>query len=62
MCQGKIVNAPGAEVPNVFSAVFEYPEFLATWTLDYRTNHDHDWAITLMGEKRFTGGHNSLNV
>ena len=45
------MNAPGAEVPNVFSAVFEYPEFIATWTLDYRTNHDHDWAITFIGEK-----------
>ncbi len=51
VAQGKIENAPGAEVPNVFSAVFEYDDFIATWTLDYRTNHDHDWSITFIGEK-----------
>ncbi len=50
VCQGKIIDAPGAEVPNVFSAVFEYEDFIATWTLDYRTNHDYDWAITFIGE------------
>ncbi len=51
VCQGKIINAPGAEVPNVFSAVFEYKDFIATWTLDYRTTYDNDWRITLIGEK-----------
>ena len=51
VCQGQVTRVPGAEVPNVFSAVFEYPEFLATWTLNYRSTHDHDWSITFMGEK-----------
>ena len=49
-CQGQIKSAPGAEVPNVFSAVFEYPEFLATWTLDYRTTSEFDWSIRFLGE------------
>ena len=51
MCQGRIANAPGVEVPNVFTAVFEYPEFLATWTLDYRSTYDHDWSIRFQGEE-----------
>ncbi len=51
VCQGRITNAAGAEVPNIFTAVFEYPDFMATWTLDYRTTYEFDWSITLMGEK-----------
>ncbi len=50
-CHGKVINAPGAEVPNVFSAVFEYPKFLATWTLDYRSAFEYDWWIQFRGEK-----------
>ncbi|MCP5116857.1 MAG: hypothetical protein GY953_39025, partial [bacterium] len=50
VCQGRLVNADGAEAPNVFSAIFEYPEFLATWTLDYRSAYQNDWSITFIGE------------
>jgi predicted dehydrogenase len=49
-CQGQVVRAPGVEVPNVFSAVFEYPGFIATWTLNYRTTHNFDWSISFLGE------------
>ncbi|MCC6591498.1 MAG: Gfo/Idh/MocA family oxidoreductase [Bryobacterales bacterium] len=49
-CQGRIVNAPGVEVPNVFDAAFEYPDLLATWTLNYRTTSDFDWSIRFFGE------------
>jgi predicted dehydrogenase len=51
VCQGRIVNAAGAEVPNVFAAAFEYPEFTATWTLDYRSSYDFDWSIRFIGEE-----------
>lgn len=51
VCQGQVKLAEGAEVPNVFTAVFEYPTFLATWTLDYRTTSDFDWSIRFLGEK-----------
>jgi predicted dehydrogenase len=51
VCKGRMTNAPGVEVPNVFTAVFEYPEFLATWTLDYRSTYDHDWSIRFQGEE-----------
>ena len=51
VCQGKVIEAPGAEVPNVFSAVFEFPEMLATWTLDYRSAYEFDWSIHFLAEK-----------
>ena len=51
VCQGKVIEAPGAEVPNVFNAVFEYGDFIASWTLNYRTVYDFDWSIQLIGEK-----------
>ncbi len=50
VCQGK-VNGVAAEVPNVFTAIFEYPEFIATWTLDYRSSYENDWSILFQGEK-----------
>ena len=51
VCQGYVNNAPGAEVPNVFCAVFEYPDFTATWTLNYRSAYERDWSIQFQGEK-----------
>ena len=51
VCQGKTIHAKGSEVPNVFSATFEFPEFIATWTLDYRTTYRNDWSITFIGEQ-----------
>jgi predicted dehydrogenase len=51
VCQGRVHEITGAEVPNVFTAVFEYPDFLATWTLNYRSSYEHDWSITFQGEK-----------
>jgi predicted dehydrogenase len=50
VCQGRITSAAGAEVPNIFTAVFEYPEFIATWTLNYRSTYEDDWSITFQGE------------
>ena len=51
VCQGYVIDAEGSEVPNVFSAVFEYPGFLATWTLNYRSSYQYDWSIHFQGEK-----------
>ncbi len=51
VCQGRVTGAPGVEVPNVFSAVFEYPEMLATWTLNYQSTYDFDWSITFQGDQ-----------
>jgi predicted dehydrogenase len=49
LANGKVVLAD-CEVPNIFTAVFEYPNMLATWTLNYRTTNNFDWSITFLGE------------
>jgi predicted dehydrogenase len=51
VCQGQLIGNPEAEAPDVFTAVFEYPGFVAQWTLDYCTTHDFDWSVTFLGEK-----------
>lgn len=48
---GYIFNAKGSEHPDVFSAIFEFPEFMATWTLDYGNSYQDGWSITFMGDK-----------
>lgn len=51
VAQGKVIGITGAEVPNVFSAAFEFPDFIATWTLNYRSTYENDWSIQFQGEK-----------
>jgi predicted dehydrogenase len=50
-CVGKRIDFPGFEVPNIFSATFEYPKFLATWTLNYQSGYNFDWSIVFRGTK-----------
>lgn len=49
--QGMIHAHKGGDVPDTFSAVFEYPNFLATWTLCYSNSYEDSWKITLQGRK-----------
>jgi len=51
VCQGYVAKMEGAEHPDVFSAVFEYPNFMATWTLDYANSFQNGWSITFMGDR-----------
>jgi hypothetical protein len=51
VCQGQMIGVEGIEVPNIFTAVFEYPNFIANWTLNYRNTYEHDWSITFQGEE-----------
>jgi predicted dehydrogenase len=51
VCQGQVIGNPAAEAPDVFTAVFEYPGFLAQWTLDYCNTYDWDWSVTFLGDK-----------
>lgn len=51
VCQGYINDAKEGEVPDVFSAAFEYPSLIATWTLNYSSMYEFDWSIHLQGEK-----------
>ena len=41
----------GAETPDVFCAVFEYPDFMATWTLNYSNSYENGWSIQFQGDK-----------
>ena len=50
-CHGAVYAMTGAETPDVFSATFEYPKFLATWTLDYANTLDNGWNIQFLGRK-----------
>ncbi|MCC7497137.1 MAG: Gfo/Idh/MocA family oxidoreductase [Bryobacterales bacterium] len=51
VAQGYIADERGGEVPDVFSAVFEYPEMIASWTLNYTTTYDYDWSIRFLGRE-----------
>jgi predicted dehydrogenase len=51
VCQGMIHLNKGGDVPDTFTAVFEYPTFLATWTLCYSNSYHNDWQIILQGRK-----------
>lgn len=51
VAHGFVAKMKGAEHPDVFSAVFEFPNFMATWTLDYANSFQNGWSITFMGDK-----------
>jgi predicted dehydrogenase len=51
ICSGYINDAKNGEVPDVFTAVFEYPEMMATWTLNYSSAYEFDWSITFQGDR-----------
>lgn len=51
VAQGYVAKMTGAEHPDVFSAVFEMDDFMATWTLDYSNSFENGWSITFLGDK-----------
>jgi predicted dehydrogenase len=51
LCHGAVFVDQGAETPDVFSATFEYPSYMATWTLDYANSMDNGWNIQFLGDK-----------
>lgn len=51
VCQGAIYVHKGGDVPDTFSAVYEYPTFLATWTLCYGNSYEDSWKIFIQGKK-----------
>lgn len=48
---GYVAKMTGAEHPDVFSATFEYPEFMAIWTLNYANAYQNGWSITFQGDR-----------
>src|SRR5947208_6308030 len=51
VCQGQVRRLEPSETPDVFSAVFEYEEFLATWTLAYTNSYKDGWQIVFQGDR-----------
>lgn len=51
VAHGFVAKNIGAEHPEVFSAVFEFPKHLVTWTLNYTTSYEDGWSITFHGDK-----------
>ena len=51
LSHGEIYVLKGAETPDTFSAIFEYPKFLATWTLCYGNSFRDGWKIFIQGRK-----------
>lgn len=51
VCQGMNTIHMHGDVPDTFSAVFEYPKFMATWTLCYANSYEDAWKITIQGKK-----------
>jgi predicted dehydrogenase len=51
VCYGQAAKNTGSEVPDNFCAVFEYPNLMATWTLNYCNSYDNDWSIQFQGDK-----------
>lgn len=51
VCQGAVMQHKGGDAPDTFSAVYEYPSFMATWTLCYSSSYHNGWQIILQGRK-----------
>src|SRR5262249_1299211 len=51
ICMGQVYKMTGAETPDVFSSVFEYPNFMATWTLTYCNAYQNGWSILFQGDQ-----------
>ena len=51
VCYGQRAKNTGSEVPDVFCAVFEYPNLMATWTLNYCNSYENDWSIQFQGDE-----------
>ena len=51
VCYGQKAKNTGSEVPDVFCAVFEYPNLMATWTLNYCNSYENDWSIQFQGDQ-----------
>ncbi len=49
VCQGRVFDMTGSEVPDAFAAAFEYSTMLATWTLNYNNDYEDGWTIRLEG-------------
>jgi predicted dehydrogenase len=49
-CVGRVGAMTGSEVPDIFAATFEYPNLIATWTLNYNNDYENGWTIRFEGD------------
>ncbi len=50
-CFGNVFNMIGSETPEVFTAIFRYKDFMASWALNYNTTYMDWWHIIFEGTK-----------
>jgi predicted dehydrogenase len=51
LSHGAVYVHVGGETPDTFSAIFEYPRLIATWTLCYGNSYEDSWKILIQGRK-----------
>lgn len=51
LCYGAVYKLFPSETPDTFTAVFQYPHFMCTWTLCYSSSFEDGWALTFQGHK-----------
>ena len=50
-CFGDVFNMIGSETPEVFTCIFRYKDFMASWALNYNTTYMDWWHIIFEGTK-----------
>ena len=50
VCYGQLLKMEGAETPDVFASVLEYPKFVGTWTLNYCNDYQQYWSTVFEGD------------
>ncbi|MCL5744290.1 MAG: Gfo/Idh/MocA family oxidoreductase [Acidobacteria bacterium] len=48
---GQLAKMQGGEVPDVFTCVFDYPKFIATFTLNYSNDYQTHWSFEFQGDR-----------
>jgi predicted dehydrogenase len=51
LAHGYVAKNTPAEHPEVFSSIFDYGSFMATWTLNYCNDYEDDWSILFQGDE-----------
>ncbi|HOE11967.1 MAG TPA: Gfo/Idh/MocA family oxidoreductase [bacterium] len=50
-CFGKVFNMTGVETPEVFTSIYYYDGYIASWTLNYNSTYMDWWHILFQGTK-----------
>ena len=50
-CVGFVAKMTGSEAPEVLTAQYEYPDFVAEYTLNYCNDYKYHWSFEFQGDK-----------